>query len=607
MKEKKCLFCGKMFKPNSPKQNICKDEHYWPCPDCGTPVKIKESYQNFMKYSPNGRRCEQCRKKAISSSSKNRSNEEKQKILEKVKSTNRARYGCDWFANTEDSKKRHIEIYLNKYGVTNLSQSPDIQKKIHDNSLAKYGVNHYSQDPNIRANMISGMIDKYGVPSAQQCKEIRDKTRETNLIRYGVENVAQSEDVKLKMKETCLTKYGVEYALQASEIRDQIKKTCYEKYGCFGYPNQKFMHKLEEPEFKENYSRFIKDPRKFILDMDSQSVSVADVCRCTGLDISAICAYCEKYELWDIVSKHISFMEGDLIRFIKSINPDIVIQTHNRQLISPYEIDIYLPEYKIGIECNPTYTHNSSLGCWDDPPKSSTYHKIKSLGASNNSVFLFHIFGYEWKNKRNIIESMLLSLLGKTNRVYARQCTIREVPFSDAMIFLSHNHRQGQCNSKIRIGLYYHDELVSLMTFNKPRATIGKSNKLSEYDWELVRFCSKLNTTVVGGASKLFKYFTTNYKFEMIYSFSDISHTKGNLYDTLGFKEVSRSEPNYVWVDYTSDSYLSRVKCQKQNLRKLFDDDSIDIENKTEKQIMEEHGYVQVFDSGNIRWEYRAD
>lgn len=93
----------------------------------------------------------------------------------------------------------------------------------------------------------------------------------------------------------------------------------------------------------------------------------------------------------------------------------------------------------------------------------------------------------------------------------------------------------------------------------------------------------------------------------MIYSFSDISHTKGNLYDTLGFKEVSRSEPNYVWVDYTSDSYLSRVKCQKQNLRKLFDDDSIDIENKTEKQIMEEHGYVQVFDSGNIRWEYRAE
>lgn len=606
MEDRKCLFCGKMFKPNSPKQNICKSDHYWPCPDCGTPVKITESYGNFMKHTPNGCRCKTCRRKAISRGLRNRSEEAKQQTIEKIKATNRARYGCDWAASTEASKKKHVETFLNKYGVVNLSQSADIQKKIHDNSLAKYGVSHYSQHPDIRAKMISGMVDKYGVSSAQKLDTIRAKTRETTLAKYGVENVGQSEDIKAKMKETCLRKYGVEYALQASEIRDRIKKTCYEKYGCFGAPNQVFLQRLEESEFKETYDRFIKDPRKFILDMGIPDVSIADVCRETSLDISVVCKYCEMYELWDIVSKHVSTIEGDLIRLIKSVKPDIDIQTHNRQLILPYEIDIYLPEYKIGIECNPTYTHNSSIGCWDDPPKPMMYHRIKSEKASSNGIFLFHIFGYEWTNKRIIIESMISSLLGKTDRIYARKCTLREVAFSEAMMFLNQNHRQGQCNSKIRVGLYYNDELVALMTFNKPRATIGKSHNLSEDAWELVRFCNKLNTTVVGGASKLFNYFIKTYKFDLIYSFSDIAHTRGNLYNALGFKKVSMSAPNYVWVDYKYDSYLTRVKCQKHNLCELFNDNTIDIENKTEKQVMEEHGYVQVFDSGNIRWEYRA-
>ncbi len=52
------------------------------------------------------------------------------------------------------------------------------------------------------------------------------------------------------------------------------------------------------------------------------------------------------------------------------------------------------------------------------------------------------------------------------------------------------------------------------------------------------------------------------------------------------------------------DSYYNRVSCQKRNLQRLFNDNSIDVDNQTERQIMESHGYAQVFDSGTIRWEY---
>ena len=141
------------------------------------------------------------------------------------------------------------------------------------------------------------------------------------------------------------------------------------------------------------------------------------------------------------------------------------------------------------------------------------------------------------------------------------------------------------------------------MTFNHMRSTLGLTNT-SLNTWELSRFCNKLNTNVIGGASKLLKYFIENYNPEKIVSFSDVAHTKGNLYNTLGFKQISISDPGYVWVNLKDDSYYTRVSCQKRNLRKLFSDESIDIENKTEREIMIEHGYVQVFDSGVIRWEW---
>lgn len=136
------------------------------------------------------------------------------------------------------------------------------------------------------------------------------------------------------------------------------------------------------------------------------------------------------------------------------------------------------------------------------------------------------------------------------------------------------------------------------------RTTIGKVDDSNSY--ELVRFCSKSDTNVVGGASKLFKWFVRNYDFDSIVSFSDIAHTTGNLYKTLGFHKVSESNPGYVWVRLDDDFYRTRVSCQKKNLINMFDDISEDyIKDHSEKEIMEQHGYVQVFDSGVIRWEYR--
>lgn len=299
-------------------------------------------------------------------------------------------------------------------------------------------------------------------------------------------------------------------------------------------------------------------------------------------------------------------MEDEVVELLLSIDPDIEIQRNTHKVITPKELDIYLPQYQIGIECNPTSTHNSTVDPFTGGPSTIpyNYHQAKSDSCDAKGVFLFHIFGPEWRCSRDVIESMLRNLLIKNStKLYARNLVVKEVSSTDSRKFLQANHRQGPGASSVRLGLYDGDILVSLMTFGKMRNTIGTGKDDLSECWELVRFCNSLNTSVVGGASKLFKYFIREYSPIRIRSFSDRAHTRGTLYSTLGFEEVRRSEPNYVWVDMKTDKAYHRVNAQKQNIKKFLGDDGIDL-SKSEREIMTEHGFVRVYDSGTITWEW---
>ena len=368
-----------------------------------------------------------------------------------------------------------------------------------------------------------------------------------------------------------------------------------------------YANSIKDLDMRDNYLSFIKDPINYIKGHFNDKPTIHDVSKSIGnLDESSIYSYVGSGKSKELFQYVYSNMENEIFEFICNLG-EFNIQRNNREIISPKELDLYLPEFKLGIECNPTSSHNSSIYyILPDNILSPNYHQNKTNLCQNQNIFLFHIFGYEWSWKRDIIKSMIRNILGKCEiKFYARKLYVEEISFYECKSFLNMNHRQGFANAKVRLGLKTEDDiLVSVMTFDRTRHTIGGKDSDTENTWELVRFCNLLNTSVVGGASKLFKYFLNHYEYDKIISFSDRAHTKGDLYQTLGFSQVHISEPNYVWVNYTDDTYYNRVTCQKRNLPKLFDEPDLDIKNQTEKQIMVSHGFVQVFDSGNIRWEY---
>jgi len=602
--ERKCVWCGKVFMAHSAKAQSCGDDHYRPCARCGQPLLVKESYVNYMKYGP--RTCSECRKIVISEGHQNRSAEAKLQAQQKREATNLERYGAANPLQRSDIKEKVHQTVKSRYGVDNLSQSAEIQERIKQHSLELYGVDHYSKDPEIRARMVQGMLDKYGVASPMQSEELRQHIQSTNLERYGHENALSNEDIQAKVKATCLKRYGVEYAAQADEIIKQRTETNFKKYGgpAYIFSPEYLKTTVVNPDRYNYYEQFKSDPKNYILTQFDHKPTYKELSESTGVCDTTISYYIVKYCLHDLVQCNISNMEQDITNIIHTTVPDAVIIPHSRSIISPYEIDIYLPDYKLGIECNPTWTHNSDIAFMHEGnivPKS--YHKDKSDLAQQAGIRLIHVFGYDWVNHKDIMVSMLRNALGNTTRkLFARNLHLREVSWSDAREFLRINHRQGPTTCSIRLGLYDNDELVSLMTFGKMRNLSGRIN--NEDSWELSRFCSKLNYNVVGGASKLFSYFCRHWYPDKIVSFSDIATTSGNLYKILGFVEIHRSDPGYVWVDPNSECYYNRVTCQKSNLKKLLRDDTIDVEHNTEVEIMTAHGYGRVFDSGVIRWEY---
>jgi hypothetical protein len=261
------------------------------------------------------------------------------------------------------------------------------------------------------------------------------------------------------------------------------------------------------------------------------------------------------------------------------------------------EIDFYLPFYKIGIEINGLYWHsyNAKTKIIKRKDEYKYSHNQKTDACQAEGIQLFHIFENECYSKLEIWKSVIVNALGKSKRLGARKCILKPVPKKDIRPFLEENHLQGYANSPIAYGLYYEDELYSLMTFASGKGRMDKNT-----DWELIRFCNKKGYNVQGAASRLLKAFRADHP-GSIKSYANRRWSNGNLYRALGFKELGISEPNHFYW-HLNDSSLhlharqSFQKHKQSNKLEIFDP------NKTALDNMIINRYTILWDSGNYNF-----
>ena len=402
-----------------------------------------------------------------------------------------------------------------------------------------------------------------------------EKKKETNIERYGVEHVIMNENIKNKRLETYKKLYGEEHPMKNNDIILKKKQTSKNKHGDKNYNNiQKTLKTIKNKQLQniEKYNIKAINYQDFLFEVECDKGH--------NYKISFDLLYkrhkynVEKCTICNPIGIKYSNSEYNLLQFIKeNYNGEII--KNSRKIIKPYELDIFLPNLNLAFEYNGLWWHNELY-------KDKNYHKTKSDLCDKNNIQLIHIWEDNWIYKQDIVKSMILNKLGKTlNKIYARKCEIREIKNNDLIKqFLNNNHIQGFVGSSVKLGLYYNNELTSLMTFKK-----------DNNNFELNRFCNKLNTNVIGGASKLFKYFTKNYNFYEIKTFADRTYSNGNLYFKMNFKIGKFIKPDYYYI-------VNGIRKHKFNFRKQKDN------IKTEHEIMLEKNIYRIYDAGKYRFTY---
>lgn len=286
---------------------------------------------------------------------------------------------------------------------------------------------------------------------------------------------------------------------------------------------------------------------------------------------------CKKCAIENRPITNISQAEQEILEFIKTFYKGI-IKENDRIVLNGKELDIYFPEINLAIEYDGLFWHNNI-------DNSYKFEECRRQG-----IRLIRITEPEWIREKYKIKYFLQSTFGIfEKKIFARKCEIRELTSEIYKSFCEENHLQGYSPASVEIGLFFEGQLVQIMSFGKPRFN-------SKVEWELIRECSKLGYSIIGGKEKLLKYFERKYNPKNILSYCEKDKFSGKSYYRNGFMLINESKPGYTYFYKKDYIPLSRISFQKYKLK-----DKLEIFNEklTEWENMSNNGYKRLFDYGN--------
>ena len=288
--------------------------------------------------------------------------------------------------------------------------------------------------------------------------------------------------------------------------------------------------------------------------------------------------------------------EKELYEFITSNSDFEIVYNYRNKEIGSFEIDLFIPELRLGIEYNGIAFHHSTpyspFEFYNGTKKAPEYHYTKWKKCADAGITLISTPDFYWmdEHKRNIIKSKIMHHMQLDDRIFARKCIFREISNKEAYAFYDENHIEGRGHpykDAKSYGLFYNDEMVMCSTIGYIYNQTRKDHRL-----KVSRICTSLNLTVVGGLTKLIKYLKNIFGDFQYHSTLEFGGTSVlNLdYEYLG--------PRYFWVNPRTLEYYHRNSCQKHLLEKNFGEKLLS--DDTESSYMSRLGFLKYFDSGIV-------
>jgi hypothetical protein len=410
-------------------------------------------------------------------------------------------------------------------------------------------------------------IDRYGVPHALQSNLVQAKRKLTNLERYGAANpMAWSSE---RFKNTIRSLYDVVAVRHIDGVSDKIRQT---------------------KQTQELLVRRVKELEQ-LFEVQVMSAPPSDVFRLHDVELRWKHTCGHEYTS-NITSRGLRFCprcsngtsraESELGDWIEGLGFRVL--RRNREF--GFELDLYLPDLKLGIEYDGTYWHSARF-----VSQEKSMQKLEWAEAAG--VRLITLQEHLWVNAKDLVKARLSSVLGLNQRVMGRRCSVQKLDAGSSNDFFMRSHLQGAARASISYGLILNDELIAAMSF-------GPSRFLKSADWELIRFASAPGVNVQGGAGRLLKAFRAEHKGSIV-SYADRCWSTGNLYKRLGFRFIRNSKPSYFWV--SGQHVFTRYQTQKGKLEKLLNEIGEEFHPAfSEEDNMLNARFLKVYDRGNLVW-----
>lgn len=285
-------------------------------------------------------------------------------------------------ASSSSTKEKRVKTNLDKYGVINVSQSTDIKE--------------------IKAK-------KY----EQQREYLIEKVKQTCLQKYGVESYTQSEEFKQKSKETHLKKYGVDNIVKTQQYIDKSNET---RLKHIQYMSEQGYIPLKELIVKYNKYWYRAKIIDVIIFKNKGYVHEKDLINIINFNV--------QYK--KTKNKNISKFHAEMYYYIVNYLNISNIKINIRQIIKPFELDLYISDYNFAIECDDIYWHSSNVGT------DKFYHLNKTLMCNQKNISLIHITDAEWLFYTDAYKSLIASYMNiYTNTININKCKIKIINMND--------------------------------------------------------------------------------------------------------------------------------------------------------------------------------
>jgi hypothetical protein len=475
-------------------------------------------------------------------------------------------------ATTQEKKQQTV---LERYGATNVFQVDAVKQTIKSTIQNRFGVDSAMQAPAVKAKAVKTYRDKYGTDWVfSKNSPVRHRIEDTWQQRWGVAHPPGHPDVVARANETRIQRYGA--ANQGATVEAKQKALITKRTDA--------LKRMDEMLAKHGYQ--LIDNNLLVDDLISNGAADAlllHTCGATSLlkitcagNVLTTCKHCVP----------MSRPEQELYEYVLTLTSNVF--RHDRKLLKPLEVDMFLPEHRLAIELNGVYWHKDTIG----HDGATMYHMNKTDRAAKQDIQLMHIFDHEWNSQQEIIKSLLATRLGHAKRVGARELKLVEVDRNEAIDFFEANHLQGFINGQ-HIGLRAKDGVL-LMAM-----TVGGKRFSRHGELEIYRQATKQGVIVLGGLARLLTQLRKLHAGRKLITFVDRRFFTGKSYLRAGFKLIHISSPNY-WY-YKNGQLINRLAATMQKLPALLGDAfSSDL---TEQENMELNGWYKLSDSGNLKLE----